>query len=47
MRARIDEGVPVGLLGDDFPMEESKNNVQRLGHAVALRVGIDPQHQCI
>ena len=45
MRARIDEGVPVGLLGDDLAAEEAQDHIQRLGHAVALGVRIDPEHQ--
>ena len=45
MRPRVDEGVPLGLFGDDLALEEAQDDVQRLGHAVALHVGIDAQHQ--
>ena len=45
MRARIDERVPVGLLGDDLAAEEAQDHVQRLGHAIALGVRVDPKHQ--
>jgi hypothetical protein len=47
MRAGIDEGVPVGLLGDDLAAEEAENDVERLGHPIALCVRINPEHQRI
>ena len=47
MRPGVDEVVPIGLLGDVFAFEQAQNQVQRFGHAIALRIGIDAHHQRI
>ena len=47
MRPGVDEVVPIGLLGDVFAFEQAQNQVQRFGHAIALRIGVDAHHQRI
>ena len=44
VEARLAHRVPVGLLRDDLAVEEAGDDVDRIGHAVALRVGVDAEH---
>ena len=44
MRARVDEVVPVALLGHDLAVEQPHDDLDALHHAVALRHRIDAEH---
>ena len=45
MRAGVDQGVPIGLLGDGLAAKQSQDHVERLLHAVALGERIDAEHE--
>jgi hypothetical protein len=47
MQPRFAHRVRVSLLGDDLAGEQAGDNVDRVGHTVALSVGIDAEHHCI
>jgi hypothetical protein len=44
VEARLAHLVPFALLGDDFAVQQTGDDVDRVGHAVALRLRVDAKH---